>query len=91
MQLAGSPVGCVTGTTLQTISASIASAVSTTDLADDLRVRVYMKNSGGGTASIDRAVVSGSSAYAAFTLYPVSTTDASDGTPVLSRWGLAGP
>lgn len=87
----GSPSGCVTGTTPQTVSTSITSAVSSTDLADDLRVRVYMKNSGGGTAAIDRAVVSGSSPYASFTLYPVSTTDAADGTPVISRWALAGP
>jgi hypothetical protein len=87
----GSPVGCVTGTTPATVSASITSAVSTTDLADDLRVRVYMKNSGGGPAAIDRAVVPGSSPYAAFILYPVSTTDAADGTPVLLHWALAGP
>lgn len=87
----GSPVGCVTGTSLQTVSTSIASAVGSTDTADDLRVRVYGNSSGGVASTIDLAVVSASSAYAPFTLYPVSWTNAADGTPVATRWALAGP
>lgn len=88
---AGSPVGCVTGTSLQTVSTSIASAVGSTDAADDLRIRVYADSSSGVASTIDLAVVSASSPYTAFTLYPVSWTDAADGTPLATRWGLAEP
>jgi hypothetical protein len=88
---AGSPAGCVTGTSLQTVSTSIASAVASTDTADDLRVRVYADSSGGAASTIDLAVVTAASPYAAFTLYPVSWTDAADGTPIATRWALAGP
>jgi hypothetical protein len=88
---AGSPAGCVTGTSLQTVSTSIAGAVGSTDAANDLRVRVYGKSSGGVASTVDLAVVSASSPYVAFTLYPVSWTDAADGTPVATRWALAGP
>ncbi len=87
----GSPVGCVTGTSLEAVSTSIASAVGSTDTADDLRVRVYSDSSGGVGSTIDLAVVNATSPYATFTLYPVSWTDAADGTPVATRWSLAGP
>src|SRR5947207_11924447 len=41
-----SPVGCVTGTTLQAFSTSI-SELNTSDLANDNRIRVYARESGG--------------------------------------------
>ena len=88
---AGSPLGCVTGATLATISTSISSAVTSTDTANDLRIRVYMDSSAANRTLIDLAVVSGSSPYAAFTLYPIGWTDAADGTPAATLWGLAVP
>jgi hypothetical protein len=87
---AGLPAGCVTGTGLSSLSQSIA-AVSTTDLADDLRIRVYGTDSAGASSVIDEATVSGSTPYSSFTLYPVRYTDAASGIPVSVPWELQGP
>jgi hypothetical protein len=83
----GSPVGCVTGTTLTSFSTSI-SAVASTSIANDLRLRVFGKESASAAMVIDLATVAGSTAYQAFTLYPVMFRDAADTTPELIPWGL---
>jgi hypothetical protein len=83
----GSPVGCVTGTTLSSFSTPIPS-VGSTDLANDLRIRVFGSESAGGSMVVDLATVSGSTAYQTFTLYPVMYRDAADGTPQIVPWGL---
>jgi hypothetical protein len=83
----GSPVGCVTGTTLTSFSTAIPS-VGSTDLADDLRIRVFGSESAGSSMVVDVATVSGSTAYQTFTLYPVMYRDAADGTPEIVPWGL---
>jgi hypothetical protein len=87
---AGSPVGCVTGTTPTAFSTSIA-AVTTTSVANDLRVRLYGKASDSGPTMIDLATVGGSTAYQAFILYPVVFRDAADVTPEIIPWGLIAP
>ena len=84
----GSPVGCVSGTTLTSFSTSIAASVTTTSIADDLRVRVFGKEAGSAAMVIDRATVGGSTAYQSFTLYPVMFRDAADTTLELIPWGL---
>ena len=84
----GTPLGCVTGTTLTSFSTSIASAATTTSIANDLRVRVLGRESGGAAMVIDEATVGGATAYQAFTLYPVMFRDAADTTPDLIPWGL---
>lgn len=76
----GSPVGCVTGTTLQAFSTAIAE-VNTSDLANDNRIRVYARESGARPITIDLATVSGSTPFTAFTLYTSSYTDAAAGAP----------
>jgi hypothetical protein len=86
----GSPVGCVTGTTLTSFSTSIP-ALATTSIANDLRVRLFGRESGGGAMVVDVATVSGSTAYQAFTLYPVMFRDAADTTPEIVPWELAVP
>jgi len=86
----GSPIGCVTGTTLTSFSTSI-SSVATTSIANDLRVRVYGNESANAAMVIDLATVSGSTAYQGFTLYPVMFRDAADTTPEIIPWGLAVP
>ena len=83
----GSPVGCVTGTTQISFSTSIA-AVASTSIANDLRLRVFGKESASAAMVIDLATVAGSTAYQAFTLYPVMFRDAADTTPDLIPWGL---
>jgi hypothetical protein len=86
----GSPVGCVTGTTPTSFSTPV-SAVPTTSIANDLRVRVFGKESASAAMVIDLATVGGSTAYQAFTLYPVMFRDAADTTPEIIPWGLAVP
>jgi hypothetical protein len=87
---AGSPVGCVTGTTLTTFTTPI-SAVTTTSIANDLRVRLFGQTSDNGPTMIDLATVGGSTAYQAFTVYPVVFRDAADTTPEIVPWSLTSP
>ncbi|MBA2381631.1 MAG: hypothetical protein H0V73_05920 [Chloroflexi bacterium] len=87
----GAPVGCVTGTSQASFSTSIASSLTTTSVANDLRVRAFGKETGSGAMVIDRATVGGSTPYQSFTLYPVMFRDAADTTPELIPWGLDVP
>jgi hypothetical protein len=87
---AGQPVGCVTGTTMLSFSTSIPS-VATTSIANDLRVRLYGRESGSASMVIDLATVVGSTAYQFFTLYPVVFGDAADTTAEIVPWGLDVP
>jgi hypothetical protein len=86
----GTPVGCVSGTTATSFSTAIA-ALTTTSIANDLRIRVLGREAGSGAMVIDQAAISGSTAYQAFTLYPVMFRDAADTTPEVVPWGLALP
>lgn len=86
----GSPLGCTSGTTYTTLT-PLLSAVTTSDLANDLRVRIYGRDSGAtGPIRLDQVVVSGSSPYASYTLYPILTRDVHDGRTDVIRWALAG-
>ena len=86
----GSPLGCASGTSFTTLTPSL-SAVTDTDVGNDLRVRIYGRDSGAtGAIRLDEVTVSGSSPYASFTLYPILTRDIHDGQTDLIRWGLAG-
>jgi hypothetical protein len=87
----GAPAACVTGTTLTLSTTSIVSAVASTDLLNDLRIRVLGKDSGSNGMVLDRATVSGATAYGTFTLYPVRYSDAADTTASTAPWELAGP
>lgn len=83
----GSPVACVTGTGV-THTATTLAEVTTSNIANDLRIRVYGKESGSGAMLVDLASVSGS-AYAGFTLYPTAVGDQADTTMATTTWGLA--
>jgi hypothetical protein len=87
---AGSPLGCVTGTTVATFSVPMA-AIASTDIANDLRIRLFAADSLGAPMVVDRATVSGSTPYQSFTLYPIVFRDAADGTPTTTPWGLDAP
>ena len=85
----GAPVACVTGTTLQATSTSLPE-LSTTDLANDNRIRVYGRESGGRPFTIDLATVSGSTPSTPFTLYTTTYTDVTSGSALSFPWSLAG-
>jgi hypothetical protein len=84
------PLGCVTGTTPITVSADLA-GVATTGHANDLRIRLFARDSSGGSMVIDLATVDGSTPHQDFTLYPVLVRDAADTTVETIPWALAVP
>jgi hypothetical protein len=84
----GSPIACNATTTLQPTSTSIP-IVTTTDIANDLAIRVYGKHSGAKAMVIDKATVTGSSPDQSFVLYEQSSIDAADGSPATTPWSVA--
>lgn len=82
----GSPVACVTGTT-QTATTVSLPEITSSDQANDLRVRIYAKDSGNRALLIDLATVIGAS-YSNFTLYNLLVRDRSTGTQTTSAGGL---
>lgn len=82
----GSPSACVTGTTLTSTSVSL-SEITSSDQANDLRVRIYAKNSGNRALLIDLGTVTGSS-YSTFTLYNLLVRDRSTGTVSTTAGGI---
>jgi hypothetical protein len=87
---AASPLGCTSGTAALAISVPLP-AVTASSVANDLRLRVYARDSAAGALRVDQATISGATAYAAFSLYPLLTREAFDGQLEIIRWGLAGP
>lgn len=81
------PQGCVTGLTLTTFTVPLAS-VTSTDIANDLRIRVYGRSVPSGAFTVDQATVAGTSADGAFVLYPDSQLDRANGSPLERPWSL---
>jgi hypothetical protein len=84
----GSPIGCVTGTTQTAFTTPIAEVTSTT-IANDLRIRVYGRDSGNSAMRVDRATVTGSTPYSAFTLNETTYRDQADTTVATTIWSVA--
>ncbi len=86
---AASPIACQNTTTVITTSTALPE-VTSSDIANDLRVKVYASRTlAAGPMRIDRAVVSGSTSVDPFTLYETTYTDAADTTPATTPWSLA--
>jgi hypothetical protein len=84
-----SPVDCTTGTTQKSVSTPIPE-LDTTNEANDLRIRVYGRESASKAMNIDLATISGTANSTAFTLYTNSYTDAAAGAPgTTTQWALA--
>ena len=84
----GSPLACTSGSSYSTLNIPVA-AVSTTDIANDLRVRVFASDSASGAMRLDRAVLVADTPYTTFTLYPTLTREAFSGQTEVIPWGLA--
>jgi hypothetical protein len=76
---AASPIGCVTGTTQATAPPTALPEISTTDIANDTRIRLYSTSSGGRAVTIDMATISGTADSTPFTLYTKRFLDAAAG------------
>ena len=86
----GSPLGCTSGSTYSTLNVSLA-AVTSSDIANDLRVRIYADDSAAGALRLDRATVTADTAYNTITLYPILTRESyNNGQIELLKWGLGG-
>lgn len=83
------PVACQARNTILPTSTPLPE-VTSTEIANDLRICVYAMHTNTARAMrVDRAVVTGSTAVAPFTLYETSYTDAADGTPSTTPWSIA--
>jgi hypothetical protein len=85
-----SPLACSSSnTTFTTVNQSIATQVTSTDVLNDLRIRVYGRESGNRAMKIDLATVSGATSYANYTMYEQISRDRSTGTATTTNWSLA--
>lgn len=83
------PIACqATRTVIQT--STPLPEVTNSDIANDLRIRLYGQHTGSARAMrVDRAVVSGDTTVAPFELYETTYTDAADTTPATVPWQIA--
>jgi len=85
---ASNPVAC-NSTILQTTYSTTLAEVTNTTILNDLRVRVYGKESGSKPMKQDLATVTGSTPYSSFTQYEKIYRDQSTTTPTTTNWSLA--
>jgi hypothetical protein len=83
----GSPT-CGSGTT-QTTNTIALPEVSTTTIANDLRVRIYIDDSKSKQSATDMVTVTGSTPYSSFTDYEKTYRDVSSGAAATTNWGVA--
>lgn len=85
----GTPYACNSGTTQTTTNISLPE-VSSTTIANDLRVRVYITDSKSKTSATDMVTVTGSTPYSSFTEYEKIYRDkSSGGAGTTTNWGVA--
>jgi hypothetical protein len=85
-----SPVDCTTGTAFKATTTALPE-VTSTDIANDLQIRVYVTSTGKHPINVDLATVSGTAAGSAFTLYESSFVDSSSGAAGTAvPWSLYG-
>jgi hypothetical protein len=85
----GSPVACSAGATQGVSTTDISAEVTSTTIANDLRIRVFGVETGAKAWKIDSATVTGATTLGNFTLYPNTQVDAANGTPANTVWGHA--
>ena len=86
---ASSPVACQNALAYKRTSTSLPE-VTSTSIANDLQVRVYMTNDVGSYNFVDRATVTGEEGSTAFTLYRNSVVDTvTYGAPFTLPWSLS--
>jgi hypothetical protein len=85
----GSPLGCTSGSSYLALDVAL-SAVTTTDSANDLRIRIFARDTSMGALRVDQATVTGDTPYVTFTLYPNLSREIYGGGTELLPWGLSG-
>ena len=84
----GSPVACHTGTTYTTFTTSLPE-ITTSDLANDVRIKLFGDEDNAKPFKIDLATVSATTSAGTWTMYQGVFVDAADGSAVSTTWSLA--
>jgi hypothetical protein len=84
----GSPVACSSGTTYVTTTTTI-THVTTSDAANDLRIRVWGWETGAKASRVDVAYATATIFGVEIPIYEVTFVDAADTTPATTNWSLA--
>ena len=79
---------CSTGTTQRIVNEDISAYVTSTDIANDLRIKVFGYETGLKAWNIDYSTVTGTS-YASWTLFQRTIADAADGSAANTTWSLS--
>ncbi|MGH2753784.1 MAG: hypothetical protein ACRDLB_05065 [Actinomycetota bacterium] len=83
------PISCANNRTMKTVVTPLP-AVSGSDVANDITIRVYgMHSTGGDPARVDKANITTSVYTNTFTLFPQRFDDRANGTSAITRWGPA--
>lgn len=82
------PIACTSDAVAWTTASTPIPEVTTTDIANDLGIRMYGSSSLGSSSETDRAIVSGSTPHASFALYRRRHVDQADGSPSATIWPL---
>ena len=79
---------CSTGTTYRVVNEDISTYVTSTDVANDLRIKIFGYETASKAWNIEYATVTGTS-YSAWTLFDTTVTDQSTGTAATTPWSIA--
>jgi hypothetical protein len=82
------PLACSSSTT-QTTTISPLAYITSSTVADDLKVKVFLRSSSSQRIAFDRVTVTGDVYSTAFTLLETSVTNRSSGTATTTPWALA--
>jgi hypothetical protein len=83
-----SPLVCSSTTTQVTTTSALTYVTSSTD-ADDLKVKIFVRNSSLQKIAFDRVTVTGTAYSSTFTLNETTASNSSSGTATATPWALA--
>jgi hypothetical protein len=84
----GTPSSCVTGQTQTAAPVNVSAEVTSTDIANDLRIRVYANNSTNRPMKIDLASVGVTTPYTTSTVLEKRWDDEADAASTVTLWPL---
>lgn len=84
----GTPSACTTGTTAATATVDVSAEVTSTDIANDLRIRVYATNSTSRPMTIDRASLGITTPVGTATAFEKRWDDEANAVAAVTLWPL---
>lgn len=83
-----SPSACANAGAQVAATVDVSAEVTNTDIANDLRIRVYANQSGGKAIKIELATMSITTPYASATIFEQRWDDEATGAPAVTLWPL---